>query len=135
MRSHGVSGFPDPVVKTTSTSASVSQVAPASVASSPAYKSADKACAHLQNAAQSSGQASGGPSKSVLLAFARCLRAHGIKNFPDPSGQGRLSLTTISAAGVNVHTPAFFKAGRECVAVTHGAITVAQVAALVNHTQ
>ena len=133
MRTHGVSGFPDPIVKTTANSASVSQVAPASLASSPHFKSANRACAHLEAAAHGSGPHSGGPSKSVLLAFARCLRAHGISNFPDPSGQGQLSPTMLSAAGVNVHTQRFFDAGRSCVGVTHGQITVGEVAALVHH--
>jgi hypothetical protein len=133
MRSHGVSGFPDPIVKTTATSASVSQVAPASLAASPHFKSANRACAHLEAASQGSGTHSGGPAKSVLLAFARCLRAHGITGFPDPSGQGQLSPAMLSAAGVNVHTQQFFDAGRSCVGVTHGQISVGEVAALVHH--
>ena len=133
MRSHGVSGFPDPIVHTTSTSVSVQQVAPAGVTASPEFKAANRACAHLEAAAQGSGGPSGGPSKPVLLAFARCLRAHGITRFPDPSGAGRLSLPQISAAGVDVHTQTFFTAARTCVPVTHGQISVAQVAALVNH--
>jgi hypothetical protein len=133
MRAHGVSGFPDPIVKTTANSASVSQVAPASLASSPHFKSANRACAHFEAAGQGSGPQRGGPSKSVLLAFARCLRAHGITGFPDPSGQGQLSPAMLSAAGVNVHTQQFFDAGRSCVGVTHGQITVGDVAALVHH--
>lgn len=133
MRSHGVSGFPDPIVKTTANSASVSQVAPASLASSPHFKSASRACAHLEAAAQGAGPQRGGPPKSVLLAFARCLRAHGISGFPDPSGQGQLTPAMLSAAGVNVHTQQFFNAGRSCVGVTHGQITVGEVAALVHH--
>jgi hypothetical protein len=136
MRDHGVSGFPDPIVKTTATSASVQQVAPASLQSSPHFKAASRACAHFEAAGQGSGGSGpqhGRPSKSVLLAFARCLRAHGITNFPDPSGQGQLSPTMLSAAGVNVHTQQFFVAGRSCVSVTHGEITVGQVAALVHH--
>ncbi len=133
MRTHGVSGFPDPIVKTTANSASVSQVAPASLAASPHFKSANRACAHFETTGQGSGPQHGGPSKSVLLAFARCLRAHGITGFPDPSGQGQLSPAMLSAAGVNVHTQQFFSAGRACVGVTHGQITVGEVAALVHH--
>jgi hypothetical protein len=133
MRAHGVSGFPNPVVKTTANSASVSQVAPASLASSPHFKSASRACAHFEAAGQESGPRSGGPSKSVLLAFARCLRAHGVAKFPDPDARGQLSAATLSAAGVDVHTQQFFDAGRSCVGVTHGRITVGQVAALVHH--
>jgi hypothetical protein len=72
----------------------------------------------------------GGPSKQVLLAFAQCLRSHGISGFPDPNAQGQLPAQTISAAGVDVHTPQFAAAGKACVGVTHGQITVAEVDAL-----
>lgn len=133
MRAHGVGGFPDPIVTTTANSASVRQVVSSSLASSPHFKSANRACAHLEAAGQSAGHESGGPSKAVLLAFARCLRSHGISGFPDPTSQGQLDASTIAADGVNVHTQQFFDAGRSCVGVTHGEITVAEVAALVHH--
>ncbi len=68
----------------------------------------------------------------MLLAFARCLRAHGISNFPDPSASGQLSVSTITADGVDVHSHGFFIAARACLGVTHGQITAAQVAELVN---
>jgi len=43
------------------------------------------------------------PSKQVFLAFARCLRSHGISDFPDPDAQGQLTLQMISAAGVDLN--------------------------------
>lgn len=132
MRTHGVSNFPDPQVTTTGNSVSVRQMVPAGDASTPAFKKAQKACAKLQPGAQGATPDHQGPSKTALLAFARCLRAHGISNFPDPTSAGQLQLSTISAAGVNVHTHAFFTAGRSCVGVTHGQITVAEVGQLVN---
>lgn len=132
MRTHGVNKFPDPQITTTANGVSVSQMVPAGAASSPAFKRAQKACARLQAGGQGATAGHQGPSKAVLLAFARCLRAHGISNFPDPTASGELQLGAISAAGVNVHTHAFFTAGRSCVGVTHGQITVAQVGALVN---
>lgn len=133
MRGHGVSGFPDPHVVTHPGSTSISQVAPAGLAASPAFKTAERACAHLQPGPGSARPDRHGPSKPVLLAFARCLRAHGTSNFPDPGAQGQLTQEMIAGAGINIHSPAFFAAARACVGVTHGAITVAQVAALVNH--
>lgn len=71
-----------------------------------------------------------GPSKQVLLAFAHCLRARGITNFPDPNGQGELTVEMISAAGVDIHSQQLLAAGKTCVGVTHGQITVAEVEAL-----
>ena len=133
MRVHGVSGFPDPQVTTTPGGGSVSarQVVPASQAQSPHFKAASSACAHILPAP---GTESGphGPNKQVLLAFAHCLRAHGVNGFPDPNSQGRLSFATISAAGVDVHSSQFLRAADGCVGVTHGAITTAEVHALVN---
>ena len=129
IREHGVTNFPDPHVVTHAGATSVSQMIPQSVAASPAFKSAQKACQHLQPSAQNGpGPDEGQQHKEVLLAFARCLRGHGVSDFPDPNGQGRLTLTMISAAGVDLHAPNFLTAARACVGVTHGAITMAQVA-------
>ena len=73
-----------------------------------------------------------GPGKQVLLAFAHCLRAHGVTGFPDPSASGQLSIEMIKAAGVDIHTPAFLDTAKGCVRVTHGAITVAQLQTAIN---
>lgn len=130
MRSHGVSKFPDPHVVMHGNAVSVMQALPQGAAASPAFKSAMKACAYLQPGPQSAHSDGHRPSKAVLLAFARCLRAHGVTGFPDPNGQGQLTLAMIQAAGVNVHTQVFFTRARSCVGVTHGMITVAEIAAL-----
>jgi hypothetical protein len=134
MHEHGVGNFPDPQVTTTpgGGSASIKQVMPASVAASPAFKSAQKACAALEPGPGSGGPNDRGPHKQVLLAFARCLRANGVGDFPDPNAQGQLTLSMIQSAGVDLHAPSLISAARRCVGVTHGAITMAQVAAAVN---
>jgi hypothetical protein len=137
MREHGVPSFPDPQVVTTGGagggSVGIRQALPASAAASPKFKSATKACARILPAPSSNGPGGQqGPSKQDLLAFARCIRNHGISGFPDPSAAGRLNLQTISAAGVDVHSRSFEVAADSCVSVTHGAITAAAVAALVN---
>lgn len=134
MHEHGVSNFPDPQVTTTPGGGSVSirQVMPASVAASPAFKSAQKACAALQPGPGRGPESRQGPHKQTLLAFARCLRANGVSGFPDPTAQGQLTLTMIQSAGVDLHARSFITAASRCVGVTHGAITMAQVAAAVN---
>lgn len=131
MRNHGVTNFPDPQVTTTTTpggtAAGVKMAVPATTAKSPKFKSAQKACQAILPAPGSSGPDHQGPSKQVLLAFASCLRSHGISNFPDPDAQGRLNLQLISAAGVDVRGPAFLTAAKACVGVTHGQIPMAAV--------
>jgi hypothetical protein len=54
----------------------------------------------------------------VLLAFAHCLRDHGITGFPDPTAEGQLSQEMISAAGVDIHARSFVNAATGCVGVT-----------------
>lgn len=134
IRSHGVADFPDPKVTTTPGGGSVgiAMMAPSSIGNSPAFKAAQKACQGILPVPRSARSDSNGPSKQVLVAFAGCLRSHGISGFPDPNAQGQLPAQTIAAAGVNIHTPRFLAAGEACVGVTHGQITDADVVELVN---
>jgi hypothetical protein len=134
MRQHGVTSFPDPHVTSTPGSGSVriSQMAPASAGNSPAFKSAAKACQGILATPQNAGPSPGQPNKQDLLAFAHCLRSHGISGFPDPNAQGRLTGQMIAAAGIDYRSRTFETAGDACVGVTHGAITRAEVHALVS---
>jgi hypothetical protein len=129
IRAHGVSDFPDPQVVTTPGSTGIRQAVPAGAGLSRKFPAAQKACRDIMPAPGNGSSHHSGPGKQTLLAFARCLRAHGVSDFPDPNVQGQLSFQMIGAAGVDVHAPGFLKAGRACVGVTHGAITMAQVAA------
>jgi hypothetical protein len=129
IRAHGVPAFPDPQVVTTPGSTGIRQAVPAGAGLSPKFPAAQKACRGILPPAGSGSSDQGGPGKQTLLAFARCLRAHGLTDFPDPNARGQLTSGMIRAAGVDVHGPGFLKAGRACVGVTHGAITLAQVAA------
>jgi hypothetical protein len=130
MRSHGAADFPDPRVQTTPGGGSVhiAMAVPSSIGNSPAFKTAEKACQGILPAPGNNTSSNGdGPSKQALLAFARCLRGHGVSGFPDPNAQGQLPPQTITAAGVDVRTPQFLAAGKACVGVTHGEITDAEV--------
>jgi hypothetical protein len=105
MRTHGVTGFPDPgshgqlTIKGTGIDTN-----------SPAFRSASKTCQPLI------GGGVGSPSaqRSDLpvaqqLALARCMRAHGVPNFPDPNGSG-----TAPAARVNLNSPQVLRAFHTC---------------------
>lgn len=132
MRSHGVANFPDPQVTTTPGGGGgrIAMAVPSSLGNSPAFKTAEKACQGMLPGPGNNRPDGHGPSKRVLLAFTHCLRGHGMTGFPDPNAQGQLSPQTISSAGVDVHSRQFVAAGKACVGVTHGQITVAQVEAL-----
>jgi hypothetical protein len=136
MRTHGVTNFPDPKVTTSPghSSVGIAAVGPPS----PAMNAAQKACQGIMP--------QGGPSpaqqgqqdrvhRQALLAFARCLRGHGVPGFPDPTTQGDLTPQMLSSAGVDLKAPAFLHEALACVGVTHGAITPAQVAQAVKRLQ
>jgi hypothetical protein len=93
MRSHGVTGFPDPTV------GRGLELGPGADVQSPAFQSAQRACSKLQ-------PGGGGPprmSESEYLStlhFAKCMRSHGLADFPDPA-----------RSSSSVGGPAFFLRG------------------------
>lgn len=136
MRSHGVPNFPDPHVSISGNHGSVGFAVNPSETGSPKFTSAQKTCSKILPTPTGNRSAThDGPSKQVLLAFARCIRSKGIQDFPDPDAQGQLRLPTVVAAGVDIHSREFLNAATSCVGVTHGAITAAQIRAGVNGTQ
>ena len=131
MRNHGVADFPDPVVSHSGNGTSVSIRVPGGAGSSPQFKSAQQACRSILPAPSNADLAAQAQQQRIhgqeLLAFARCLRDHGINGFPDPNSQGDLSLQMIQAAGIDLTAPQVRTAGLECTSVTNGAITRADV--------
>lgn len=127
LREHGLPNTPDPQVSTTAGGGSVHIAVQAVAGNSPHFKAAQKACRGILPAPGSAQH--GGPSGKVLLAFAKCLRSHGLSGFPDPNRDGRITQQMISAAGFSPQSVAFQRAATACVGVTHGAITAAQVRA------
>jgi hypothetical protein len=127
MRANGVSGFPDPVAAPGGGEGLPLMVNPDGSLTAngqpfagPVLRSAERACkAYLPPA--------GGPPPRIRahqlrqeLAFARCMRAHAVPNFPDPpsSSGGQDGLP----AGINPQSPAFRTAARECGARGSGNI-------------
>lgn len=134
MRSHGVPNFPDPKVTQRPGGGSVAQAVPSQAVGTPAFNTAQKACQGILPPPQSQAQQARQEREhgQVLLAFARCLRTHGVPKFPDPNSQGGLSIQMVQAAGVDLHAPVVLTAARACVGVTHGQITIAQVQQAIN---
>jgi len=78
MRAHGVSNFPDPA-------AGGPLVLPDSInPDAPAFQSAQRACSKLLPGGGPGG-ASSASVRLAMLKVARCLRAHGLPDFPDPT--------------------------------------------------
>ena len=54
--------------------------------------------------------------ENVFIAFSKCMRAHGVTNFPDPSGHG----INIGGTGINPRSPAFQAAQKVCFKLLPG---------------
>lgn len=131
MRDHGVSNFPDPRVTSKPGEQSVAIAINPSISGSPHFTSAQKTCQRVvpgfatpsaaQQAAQQRAQT------EHLLAFARCVRSHGITSFPDPTLHGQINPQMLAAAGVDLHAPGVIAAARACVSASGGAVTQAAI--------
>ncbi len=135
MRDHGLANFPEPQIVNHGGEHGIRQAVPASVGLSPQFKKAQQACQSIMpapNGGPGESAAQQQAHKQALLAFAKCLRGHGLTKFPDPTAQGQLTLEMIHAAGVDLHAPDVLPAARACVGVSHGMITMADVAQAIN---
>ena len=134
MRSHGVTNFPDPSggkfglqVQQTPDSTSVNGVE----VNGPAFRSAMQACrSYLPNGGHPSA-AQTAKAKAQALAMSRCMRSHGVPNFPDPQFQsgpgGGLGVEIrLNGSGINPNSPAFQAAQKACGGILGKAPVTAQ---------
>ncbi len=93
MRSNGVSQFPDP---NGSGKLTIDQVANGSSlnTSTPAFEQAISACKALEPAGFT-GSKRTSQQQQAALRFAECIRANGVKDFPDPTPNGPLVDTNL----------------------------------------
>lgn len=130
MREHGVSNFPDPVVHSSGAGHEAIGIAiNPTISGSPAFKSAQKACQGILPAPLTPAQqAAQQRYRQVhLLAFAQCMRSHGINSFPDPNPQGQIPPSVLQSAGINIHLPNVITAARACVPASGGILTQAAI--------
>jgi hypothetical protein len=67
------------------------------------------------NASSSSSTGATATGKyAASLAYSRCMRSHGVTNFPDPKQVGGGIQVSGSAAGINPQSPLFTSAQRSC---------------------
>lgn len=101
LRSHGVPDFPDP-------SSSGQLTIPPDDMNTPAFQRASKACQSLMPGAGGAEQTSN-LSRAQQLRLAKCIRAHGVPNFPDPNASG-----AFPSGSVNLNSPAVRSALQAC---------------------
>jgi hypothetical protein len=109
MRKHGVTNFPDPNGQGVITVDSGMGVDPGS----PTFMSARKTCAKLLPNGGQPTPAQIAQEQQKLLAFSACMRAHGLKDFPDPSGGG-LRIQVHPGSDLAPNNPTFRKAQQAC---------------------
>ena len=119
MRANGVPNFPDP------TTGGGIQIRPGSGLNpqSPAFQAAQKKCGKLL---PGGGPGPRKPTKAqfaAALAFARCMRSHGLPHFPDPlasfpAGSGPIislrGMTFQPGPDLDPGTPGFRQAAAQC---------------------
>ncbi|MDP9258501.1 MAG: hypothetical protein M3Q31_18410 [Actinomycetota bacterium] len=74
--------------------------------------------AQLSSTASSTRKSSTGPSTTgkyaASLAYSRCMRSHGVSNFPDPKQVGGGIQVSGSAPGIDPKSPLFVSAQQSC---------------------
>jgi hypothetical protein len=135
MRSHGLQNFPDPQsVRGRTLKLTVQRIA----TSNPRFPAAQRACSHLlpnggvSESRETARQAQA--RRAAALSFAGCMRRHGLSRFPDPTGQGELTVEMVQAQGIDVHSPAVLHVVQACLPASHGWLTPAKVRAALNET-
>jgi hypothetical protein len=120
MRSHGLSGYPDPQVSQSAGHGTVG-ISPGGLdPNSPAFMSATRACGHLLPGDGSSSSASSPAEQAQDLRFASCMRTHGVPDFPDPGRDGAFTLP----AGVDQQAPQFQRATKACTYVEPSSLAI-----------
>jgi len=111
MRSNGVLRFPDPASSGAIPKESLSQLG-VDVAR---FQAAQRACVHLlRNGGRPPDRSERERIQALSLAFARCVRGHGLPNFPDPDGTGRFP--DPASVGFDQSAPKFQAANDACAA-------------------
>jgi hypothetical protein len=94
MRSHGVPSFPDPQPVAGGGMRLTIDRRHGVDPSTPQFKAAQKACEKLLPGGKGGASTTSAADQAKLLAFAACMRAHGLPDFPDPqtSGGGNIKI-------------------------------------------
>lgn len=110
MRTHGVSNWPDP------TSSGVFQKSKLTLQqlgiSGSRLQAAQSACRQLLPNGGVPTQAQLRQARVQALRFSRCIRSHGLPNFPDPGSDGRIP--DPASVGIDQGSPGFQSANTAC---------------------
>lgn len=117
MRTHGVPNFPDPDsegrIKITSGQRNGHTFGVD--VNSPQFKKAQQICQKLQPNGGAPDKQEQAKEQQSMLRFSRCMRSHGVPNYPDPTftADGGIKMT-MRGADVNPNSPQFTAAKKAC---------------------
>jgi hypothetical protein len=111
MRSHGVSNYPDPDAQGVITITISTSLNP----SSPLFQKAEGDCRKLIPVGKAPSPPQQQQHKEKALAFATCMRSHGVPHYPDPTfGSGGIVSQSLSRSDAAPNSPIFQAAQKTC---------------------
>ena len=123
MRAHGITGFPDP---DSQGNFALPKSGPGTKfdPKSPQFKAANNACKSLMPGGQMD-PAQQAAAQAQALKYAKCMRAHGISDFPDPNSQGGFegAVPKGSSSDLDPHNPRFQAANKACQRGNGGSVS------------
>jgi hypothetical protein len=125
MRAHGVPNFPDPDANG---GISINGGAGGLDPGSAVFQAADKVCRPLGGDGPGGTPAQQAQNREAMLKFARCMRAHGLPDFPDPQPNGGMVIqkrgssggANASSSNLTPDSPVFQAAQKACAALDPG---------------
>jgi hypothetical protein len=109
MRKHGITNYPDPNGQGVIEIHSGMGIDPGS----PAFQSAQTACRKLLPNGGQPTPAQQAQRQQEMLAYSKCMRAHGLKDFPDPTGNG-IQIRVQPGSDLDPNSPRFQAAQKAC---------------------
>jgi hypothetical protein len=101
MQSHGITDFPEP---DSNGNMSLQQGQPLPDVNSPQFQAAAKACVSLNPAGVAPNPAQQAKYLAAAVAYAKCMRSHGVANFPDPGSDGSFNVGRIDPTAPQVQS-------------------------------
>ena len=121
MRANGVANFPDPNAQGVIQGSGIDP-------NSSSFQKAQQACAKKIGGGKGTrSPAQQAQAEAAALAFSKCMRSHGVSDFPDPqfSSGGAIRISLHASAGVgssdlDPNSPIFDKAQKTCGSLLPG---------------
>ncbi len=118
MRAHGISDFPDPSGHLQSMAIQNGTVTVNGVKlkeTAAQFKAAQTACQGVAGGPQAISGPPNPALQQAALAFAQCMRSHGVPNFPDPKvGSNGVAIQINRSSGIDPNSPTFQAAQTAC---------------------